>query len=150
MHERRSSGIMHPRGTGDAIRADAHPPSDGKRATLNFPRRRFVGAAAVLGAALAGGCGLDKVTPTEIGGSKQSAIVTLAATIDRRERVDWKRAAPLAAERCKAWGFRKAEPTSESAVRCTNEAEGKCAWRGGVFRCDCPTLTVSTTYRCIE
>ena len=97
---------------------------------------------------MAAGCGLDKVTPSEIGGSRQSAAVTLAATIERDERVDWKRAAPLATQRCKAWGYRQAEPTSESAVRCASEADGRCGWRGGVFRCDCPTLTVSTTYRC--
>ena len=115
---------------------------------MNPVRRPFAAAAAVLAAAIGGGCGLDKVTPAEIGGTRQSAVVTLAATIDRSERVDWKRAAPLAAERCEAWGYRTAEPTSESAVRCANQADGKCRWRGGVFRCDCPTLTVSMTYRC--
>ena len=126
------------------------PRSSGRRVTLKPACTRIVAAAAFLGAAVAAGCRLDEVTPTEIGGSKQSAAVTLAATIDRHERVNWKRAAPLATERCREWGYRKATPTSQSAVRCADEADGKCRWRGGVFRCDCPTLTVSTTYRCIE
>ena len=111
---------------------------------------RIVAAAAILGAVTAAGCRLDNVAPTEVGGSKQSAAVTLAATIDRGERVDWKRAAPRATARCKSWGYRRAEPTSQSAVRCADEAAGKCRWRGGVFHCDCANLTVSTTYRCIE
>ena len=117
---------------------------------MKTAQRRVVAAASILVAVTAAGCRLDKVTPIETGGSRQSAAVTLAATIERGERVDWRRAAPLATERCREWGYRKAEPTSQSAVRCADEADGACRWRGGVFHCDCPDLTVSTTYRCVK
>ncbi|MCY4452334.1 MAG: YecR family lipoprotein [Immundisolibacterales bacterium] len=112
-------------------------------------RRQVVATAAILGAAMVAGCHLDKVAPSEIGGSAEDAAVTLAATIGRNERVDWKRAAPLAAERCQSWGYGRAQPISEGEVRCADNPGSTCGWRGSEFRCDCSTLTVAVTYRCI-
>ena len=112
--------------------------------------RKVLAAAAVLGTAIAGGCHLEAIVPSETGASVEDASVTLVATIGKHERVDWKRAARLATQRCRGWGYASAEPTSESEVRCTDNPGGLCGWKNNVFQCDCRTLTVSATYGCIR
>lgn len=75
-----------------------------------------------------------------IGGSKSDATVTLAYEYGLFERpsVDWNMADATATQRCKAWGFKKADRFG---------TQKSCRALGGYGNCN--LVRVTTNYQCI-
>lgn len=84
-------------------------------------------------------CTVNK-TPVATGGSKSDGIVTMSYSANtlHSPKVNWLKAAGEAAERCKAWGYKSAEPFGGASRECVRyHPSGRCR-----------TEKVSISYQC--
>ncbi len=81
------------------------------------------------------------VTPVATGGSRADGTVVVSYQYGMFEQpvVDYTSAAASAKKRCKAWGYRNAEPFDGSQSSCAQFAGG-----------DCVQTQVNTTYQCVK
>ena len=77
--------------------------------------------------------------PVDVGGSKADGTIVMGTSVSSIGTVDWSGAAAVARERCRAWGYSRAEAFSGVMQQCT--------WMGAY---GCNQYNVSRTYQCIE
>ncbi|MEM7643312.1 MAG: YecR family lipoprotein [Pseudomonadota bacterium] len=89
------------------------------------------------------GCAVDyPVTPQPLGGSRADGSVIVGFQHDafQAPRPDWQAGLVSATNRCRAWGFRSADPFEGTNTRCE---------RSDLYG-TCLMATVTKTYQCLN